>query len=84
MDVPGPGEEAMAFVSVKVALPSARVGLSSPKVEFVVFVFALEFATTDGEVRSKWARFICSSSFLGHVDVKSHRRHWNFKKESDL
>lgn len=72
-DVPGPGVKAMALVKAKVAL---SVGLSSSKVAGLAFALP----KTDGEVRSKWARLMCSSNFLGHVDLKSHRRHWKIGK----
>lgn len=57
----------MALLIAIVGLSSRRVGLLS--------VFA--FPNTDGDVRSKWALFMCSSNFLGHVEVNSHNRHWN-------
>lgn len=78
----GPGETAIAldrvlFSSVRVALVKVIVGFVSPRVGFSEFAFVLASPRTEGDVRSKWALFMCSSNFLGHVDVKLHRRHWN-------
>lgn len=62
-------------LNARVGLSNVIVGLESPKVGFSKL--ALGFPRTEGDVKSKCARFICSSSFLGHVEVKSQRRHCN-------
>lgn len=84
----GAGDIDMAL-NARVGLSSVRVGLLRPRVglfRLKVGLFATRvglselafaFPITEGEVRSKWARLMCSSSFRGHVDVKSQSRHCN-------
>lgn len=69
----GPGD-IVIVLNCSVGLSSVIVGSPNPSVGLSLLAFAL----SDGDVKSKCARLICSSNFLGHVDLKSQRRHWNW------